>query len=1150
MRTQGSTCFAAKQGKLSVACIAAPLVLVLSLAVVPLRSAPRMSGKPIDVRSQQKSAKALTSVTNQYGKIPLSFEPNVGQSDPQVQYISRASGYTLFLTPRETVFLLKSGTAKIGHSSKLAKFEPGSSLRLQFLNSNPGASLSAASKLPGKINYLIGNDSKSWHTNIPTFAKIAQHDVYRGIDVVYYGTQQQLEYDFVVSAGADPGAIALSFGGSKKVRVDQAGDLIVSVAAGDVRMRKPLAYQQAAGGERKLVAANYVLRGANRASIYVGAYDPKQTLIIDPILEYSTYLGGSNIDGGNAIAVAQDKTAFIAGGTFSTDFPTAHPLQPNHGGPDDFARDAFVTKLSADGSTLLYSTYLGGKNEDVANGIGIDSFGNAYVAGTTLSGDFPVTPGSANTLCGGDGQCGSTWNGKGLIVSNGFVVKLNPAGSQLIYSTFIGEYETVRVQAIAVDKDEIAYVTGQTGPNLPVTIPIPPDTQPPPPFPITASAFQPAISGDDDAFVAKISASGSTILYSSYLGGDNEDIAYGIAVDGNANAYVTGLTYSISFPVTGSAVQPTNAGAGDAFLTKVNTNASGAPSLAYSTLLGGSGVDQGNAVTIDPTGGVYVAGLTSSPGFASLRPYGGNGDAFIAKFNPLLSGPASLLYFTYLGGSLADSAGGIAIDSDGNAYVTGSTVSSDFPIVGAVFQPVYGGGNADAFVTKLDPTGANILFSSFLGGSNTESGNGIGVDSIGSAYVTGQTCSLDFPLTNPEQAGSGGNCDAFISKVSVLNGIILNPTGLVFQSLNVGATSLPQTVTLTTGDSAVTINSIGIGGVNPGDFVQTTTCGGSVLSGAQCTFKVTFSPTAVGLRRGTLVIADTENGIPVTHVVALTGSTSTVQLSASSLNFGSQSIGVATAPQTITVTNVGSSALTVSAIVASSDFGQTNNCTKAPLQPGTNCVVNVTYTATTSGASLGALTITDNVPGSPQVVLLNGTGLTPDFAVASEAPTVSIAAGQTASFTLDVTSISGFAQSVALACTGAPTASTCTMSPSSVSLTANGKATATVTVATKARTILPPAGDIRRTPRPPFTGFYILALIALMALATKMVPARRRAFVTTCLLLLAPVLLMGACNGGTAVQSGSGTPAGSFQLVITGSTGTMSHSIPVNLLVK
>ncbi|HEX4537253.1 MAG TPA: SBBP repeat-containing protein, partial [Candidatus Acidoferrum sp.] len=1091
---------------------------------------------------------------NQYGKLPLSFEPNVGQSETSVQYISRANGYSLFLSSAQTTFLLKADSSAKQRGSKKTSpeanhFERGSLLRLQFPDSNPNALMSPVEEQAGKINYLIGNDAKEWRVNVPTYAKVKESNLYPGVDVVYYGTQQQLEYDFVVSPGANPRMIKLSFSGADKVRLDQNGNLIASVAAGDVSMRKPVAYQQDSKGQRQLVAANYVLRGRH-AAISVGSYDPKRELIIDPILEYSTYVGGSNIDGGNAIAVALDNTAFIAGGTFSTDFPTAHPLQPNHGGPDDFSRDAFVAKISADGSTLLYATYLGGGSEDVANGIAIDIFGNAYVAGTTLSGNFPVTPNSANTLCGGDGQCGATWNGKHLVVSNGFVAKLNPAGSELIYSTFIGEYETVRVQAIAVDKDEIAYVTGQTGPNLPVTVPIPPDTQPPPPFPITASAFQPTISGDDDAFVAKISASGSTILYSSYLGGDNEDIAYGIAVDNTANAYVTGLTYSVSFPVTGSALQPANAGAGDAFLTKVNTDASGAASLAYSTFLGGSGVDQGNAVAIDPSGDVYVAGLTSSPGLTSIRPYGGNGDAFIAKFNPSLSGAASLIYFSYLGGSLADSGGGIAIDGDGNAYVTGSTVSSDFPVAGAVFQPAYGGGNADAFVTKLDPTGATILYSSFLGGSNTESGNAIAVDSVGSAYVTGQTCSLDFPLTNPEQAGSGGNCDAFVSKVSVLNGIILNPTGLVFQSLNVGATSLPQTVTLTTGDSAVAINSITIGGTNPGDFSQTTTCGANVLSGTQCTFSVMFSPTAVGLRKASLIIGDTENGVPVSHVVALTGSTSVVQLSSSSLDFGSQSIGVTTAPQTITVTNVGSSALIISAIVASSDFAQTNNCTKAPLQPGTNCVINVTYTATSSGPSLGALTITDNVPGSPQVVLLNGSGVIPDFSITPSPSSVAVIAGHSTMFNVTVSSISGFAQTVSLSCGGAPSTSSCVVSPSSVALTANGTATATVTISTVARTMLPPIGTPRSLPRLPSMPLYVLALASLMALVIRMLPAPRRAYVTACLLMLVPIVLMSACNGGKVLGSGSGTAAGTYQLMVTGTAGTTSHSVPVSLQVK
>jgi hypothetical protein len=1152
MRPNGNACFAAERSlKWLFASTAALLAIALGWAVAPMRSEPRHSGKQLPAPNSAKAAPSIATVKNQYGKLPLSFEPNVGQSGASVQYIARANGYSLFLSSKETAFLLKAdssatqqGTKKV--SPEVSRFERGSWLRLQFLHSSPNALMSPAEEQVGKINYLIGNDPKSWHVNIPTYAKVKQRNLYPGVDVVYYGTLQQLEYDFVVSPGANPRAIELAFSGADRVRLDENGNLTASVAAGDVCMRKPLAYQQDRKGQRQLVAANYVLHGRH-ATVSVGSYDPKRELIIDPILEYSTYVGGSNIDGGNAIAVAQDKTAFIAGGTFSTDFPTAHPLQPNHGGPDDFSRDAFVAKISADGSTLLYATYLGGKNEDIANGIAVDTFGDAYITGTTLSPDFPVTPGSFNTECGGDGSCGATLNAQHLIVSNAFVTKLNPAGSALIYSGFLGEYENVKGQGIAVDANQIAYVTGQTDADFTPTVPIVPPNVPPPLFPITAGAAQTVEGGATDAYLAKISATGSTILYSTYIGGNNEEIGYGVAVDASANAYVTGLSYSTNFPVTGNALQSANGGAADAFVTKINT-AGGA--FLYSTLLGGTGIDQGNGIAADANGNVYVAGESSSPGlFTAIRPNGGNGDAFVAKINPSLSGAASLLYFTYLGGSAADTAGGIAIDTNLNAYVTGSTVSPDFPVVGAVFQPAYGGGNADAFVTKLDPSGV-IVYSTYLGGSNTESGNGIAVDSIGSAYVTGQTCSLDFPLTNPEQASSGGNCDAFISKVSVLNGIILNPNGLVFQSLNVGATSLPQTVTLTTGDSAVAINSVKIGGTNPGDFGQTTTCGSSVPLGTQCTFSVTFSPTAVGLRKSSLIIGDTENGVPVTHVVALTGSTSTVQLSSSSLDFGSQSIGVTTAPQTVTVTNVGSSPLTISGVVASSDYAETNNCTKAPLQPSTNCVINVTYTATTSGPSLGALTITDNVPGSPQVVLLNGTGMVPDFSITPNPSSVAVVAGHSTTFNLTVSSISGFSQTISLSCGGAPSASTCAVSPSSVALSANGTATATVTISTIARTMLPPSGMPRNAPRMPLILLYVFVLVISMALVIRMLPAPRRVYVTACLLLLAPILLMSACNGGTAVSSGSGTPAGNYQLIITGAAGTMSRSVPVTLQVK
>jgi hypothetical protein len=1108
------------------------LAFALCFAALPLFSAP------------------TTAVADRnYGKAPIAFEPNVGQSDPQVRFVARADGYTLFLTPAETVFLLKSAAKEDSPLSQAKSASGrGSALRLRFLHANDAAPMEGSEQLPGKVNYFRGNDPNNWRTEIPTFARVSHRGLYSGIDVVYYGNQKQLEYDFVVAPGADPRAIALSFSGAKKIKVDANGDLVISTAAGEVRMRRPLAYQQSENGERRIIAANYTLRGSHGAAIAVGKYDKRRPLTIDPILEYSTYLGGSNIDGANAIAVAQDKTAFVAGGTFSTDFPTAHPLQPNHGGPDDFSRDAFVAKLSADGSTVLYATYLGGENEDEATGIAVDTFGNAYVTGTTQSPHFPVsdTIPTINPECGGDGKCGASFNPGGLIVSNGFVVKLNTAGSALLYSSFIGYFEIVRARSIAVDANQIAYITGEVTDNFNAIVSG--STPPPPPFPITGNAAQPFFGGSQfDGFLIVISASGNSVVYCTYLGGVGEDGAKGIAVDSNRNAYVTGLTYSVNYPTTGTAYQPGNGGNGDAFFTKINT--AGGP-FVYSTMLGGNGLDQGNSIAVDSNGNAYVAGQSSSSTLPSLRPYGGNGDAFVAKFNPSLSGAASLLYFTYLGGSLADTAGGVAVDSNGDAYVTGSTVSSDFPVVGAVFQPQYGGGNADAFVAKVDPSGANLVYSTFLGGSNTESGNGIAVDSDGSAYVTGQTCSLDFPLTNPEQASSGGNCDAFVSKVSILNGIILNPNGLIFQSLNVGASSQPQTVTLTTGDSSVAISSITMSGANPGDFAQTTNCGATVPSGTQCTFSVTFAPTAVGLRKANLNIADSENGNPTTHVVALTGSTSTVQLSASSLTFTAQSIGTTSAPQTITVTNVGTSPLTVSGVVASSDFASSDNCTKAPLQPSTNCVINVTYSPTTSGPALGALTITDNVPGSPQVVLLNGTGMTPDFSIASDAPSETVVAGHSISFTVAVSSISGFAQSVSLTCGGNPAASVCSISPSSVTPGVNGSATATVTLSTVARTMAP-TPFAPRWPRAPLAPLYVLALLVLLVFAIRLLPAPRRAFASACLLLLFPLLLMSACNGGTGMNSsGSGTPSGNYQLMITGSSGTTSHSVPVNLQVK
>jgi len=745
----------------------------MALWTKPALSAKRSSERHVETASPSASkASALGSATSapsnspavvaHYGRLPLAFEPNVSHPESGVQYLAHGNGYTIFIGANDAALALK------GSSSSAV-------LHMKLSGGNATNALIASDELPGKSNYILGNRPENWHTNVPNFGKVAQHGVYPGIDVVYYGTQRNLEYDFVVAPQANPHAIRFALDGADNLRIDSRGDLLVELAGSAVRVQKPVAYQELEG-HRQLVDVKYLVKDNREVTFAIARYDAGRALIIDSVLSYSTYLGGSNIDGANAIAVAPDNTAFIAGGTFSSDFPTAHPLQPNVGGPRDFPQDAFVAKISADGSTLLYSTYLGGSGPDVANGIAIDTFGEAYVTGTTISTDFPVTPGSFDTLCGGDGKCGASWNPNGLVVSNAFVTKLNTAGTGLVYSGYLGVYENVRGQAIAVDNNENAYVTGQTDANISPTVTITPPATGPAPFPITASAFQPAFGGGStspftDAFVTKISATGNSILYSSYLGGSNEEIGYGISADNNGNAYVTGLTYSTDLTVTGGALQSTAGGAGDAFVAKVNTNGSGPTSLTYSTYLGGSGLDQGNGITLDSlngTGNIYVTGTSNSAsvGVTSLLPNKGQADAFALKLTP----SGALTYFTFLGGSQADAGIGIAADSNGNAYVTGSTVSTDFPVVGSVFQKTFGGGNADAFVTKLSPTGASIIYSSYLGGTNTDVGNGIAVDTNGSAYIAGQTCSQDFPLANPLQPGPGGNCDAFISKVSTQGG--------------------------------------------------------------------------------------------------------------------------------------------------------------------------------------------------------------------------------------------------------------------------------------------------------------------------------------------------------------------------------------------
>lgn len=678
-----------------------------------------------------------------YGSLPLIFEPNRGQTDARVRFLARGPGYALFLTSTEAVLRLlhpQAGRARAGGELDVRparQLIDAAVLRIKFVGANHRARVTAAWALPGKANYFVGNDPKRWRVGIPTYAQVRYQDLYPGIDLLFYGRQQQLEYDFVVAPGAHPRAITMAFDGTGSIEVDGEGDLILHTATGRVRQHRPRAYQEI-NGIRRAVPARYVLHGNphdRRVTFALAAYDPRRPLVIDPVLSYSTYLGGGGADSGNGIAVDGAGSAYISGATASTNFPTVNPLQPGLGGQTD----AFVAKLNAAGSALVYATYLGGSVGDIAHGIAVDAAGSAVVTGTTLSSNFPTLQ-AFQTASGG--------------VDDGFVTKLSANGSALVFSSYLGGNGTDIGKRVALDGSGNAYITGYAGSSN---------------FPTTAGAFQQSLAGPSDAFVAKVSSTGARV-YVTLLGGFSSEYGHGIVVDASGNAYLTGQTNSTGFPTTRGAFQTTCNGCQsfryDVFVTKFNAAGS---ALMYSTYLGGSIDDFGFGIAVDASGNAYVTGLAESSNFDTTPgafDTTGTFDAFITKVNAMGTG---LVYSTYLGpGSGPRSQGlDIALDTAGNAYVTGATRNTAFPLVNPL-QAAHGGAGADdAFVSQLNAAGTVLLFSTYLGGLSTDEGRGIRVDASGNIYVTGQTFSTNFPTANSLQATNGGSSDAFVARIAV-----------------------------------------------------------------------------------------------------------------------------------------------------------------------------------------------------------------------------------------------------------------------------------------------------------------------------------------------------------------------------------------------
>ncbi len=738
-----------------------------------------------------------------------------------------ADGYTLFLTPTAAVMELLQPPAGTTNPpadgpggnpndplAAAGSTADGSSLAsvvsMEMVGANATPQIVGLDPLGSTSNYLIGNDSSQWLTNVANYGSVEYQDVWPGVNMVFQGSPNDLQYDFNVAAGANPNVIQLNFNGADQVTIDSNGNLLIQSGTAEVTAHAPVVYQTI-NGVQQPVTGQYVLLGGNQVGFSIGTYDTTQPLVIDPTLTYSTYLGGSNNEYGLGVAVDSSGSAYITGWTSSTNFPTTVGAYNTAGN----GSDAFVTKLSANGQSVLYSTYLGGSGNNYGYGIAVDGSGDAYVSGATTAANFPTTAGAPDTSMGSSGEVA-------------FVTKLNSTGTGLVYSTYVGGsngneddatlfgYQMGNV--IAVDGNGDAWITGMTTSNS---------------FPTTSDAYQTTLAGGRNAFVTEINPAGTAFNYSTYLGGNNDDRGQGIALDPSGDAYVTGFTASSNFPTTAGVFQPDNAGSWDAFVSKIDPNLSGAASLVYSSYLGGTSDDYGTGIAVDSSGDAYLTGIvnTNGTGFPivnAMQPTPGGGyDAYVTKVNP--TGTA-LVYSTYYGGSATEYAQGIAVDSSGDAYVTGMTQSTNLPLANALESTNEAGG-FDAFVLKLDPSGTAAYYSTYLGGTGDNRGQAIAVDNAGNAYVAGMTTSSNFPTTDSAQPAYGGGWDAFVVKLTdTVNHppVIDNPTSI---AVNIGQTlNLPGV----TDPDGLNTDTISVSGLPSGATFNSTT-------GA-----ITWTPSAAG----------------------------------------------------------------------------------------------------------------------------------------------------------------------------------------------------------------------------------------------------------------------------------------------------------------
>ncbi|MEW5787740.1 MAG: SBBP repeat-containing protein [Pseudomonadota bacterium] len=654
-------------------------------------------------------------------RVPVSFERNVGQETPEVDFLVRSQSGALFLKANQAVWVAAGGKAQ---------------LAMNLLGASRGTGFTAEQPLPTRSHYLVGNREADWKRDVPHFAQVRQSGVYPGIDLVYHPAQDaRLEYDFVVAPGADPGAIRLGFQGMSGMRLNDRGDLILSLADGEVVQRAPLAFQDGPAGPVAVPAA-FRFNDDGSVGFQVAAHDAGKPLVIDPVLTFSSYLGDA-LTSIKDVKVVDNGAAYLYGHTAYTGLPTASGvLQPLPAG----GTDAFIAKLAPDASYYEFVTYLGGTGEEtnggsIGAGIHVDSGGAMYVTGRTTSVDFPLKNPLQPNLVG---------------QSDFYVAKLDPAGSRLIYSTYLGgpdlETPTGSVPSesgptIAVDRTGNAYILGYTeAPGFPV-----------------ANAYMDHPMGGLDGLLSKLDARGANLLFSTYFGGTGDDKPRAMKLDGAGNVFITGRADSPDFPLL-NPLQNTYRGRGDVFVSKFDSSGQ----LAFSTLWGGASTEKGRAIDLDARGNLFVTGNTQSTNFPAVSALqsqlAGGGDMFLLRINSTLD---RVVYSTYIGGSDDDEGSAMVVDAQGNVFVSGYTHSTDFPLVKPVQTSL--SGVKDAVVLKINNRGTRLLYSTYLGGTGDEESIAMGINTSGVATIVGSTTSADFPLLNPLQGDAGG---VFVSRIA------------------------------------------------------------------------------------------------------------------------------------------------------------------------------------------------------------------------------------------------------------------------------------------------------------------------------------------------------------------------------------------------